>query len=715
MFRSILILLLGCIVLPTVLLAKPAKDSVATSEFVMILSSYSYEEEWGTVLAKEIRNRLEKGRPELKVNVTYAGIAAHSSFLADRFAMQGAFGRGRLSKRISKPNVLILIGDESWMLYRVMDLRGIWEKIPVVICGTYAEVLNNYAQFFPDKQFSDTSFISLKASASALRTTAVVEPDNTKQTIKLARTLVPDLRRLYYLSNGSYVDSYMREKLSLHSKQLNIPFTEIQVKRSNADSVKQVLAALPLDVVVVTNGVSVPTNTRVPVLTLRDVAFHAFAPLGGYFAPISAFAEKTSQAVFHILETGEVNDIPFTVAPDTAFYLNQTALMNAGLRSEAKALTNVVDRNVPPPFFIRNIRTIAIVLMIVIVIVFATFRAIYARRYRHNLSASLMRYRTLYDEYQVVYENMPVGLMLFDTSGKLLKRNAETDIFFEQFIHARADHFQLFDLDIWDEHTQEALFQRELVSRLLYFQDYCYRIQCCIIVDEETGDNQILVVVVDNTEIDKERKAKEQIYNVLNFAMNNAALGVAEYNLVDGLGFATEAWYDTLDIEHGVTDFSGIRHGLVPADKEKLNAYLEQVRNGASHSFLDNLQIQTRAGESHYIRIFIQPLECDQEKKRIIIAEMVLNVDEQVAREHNLELAVRKVQEADRLKNAFVANMRDEIRVPLQEILSCARELVATTDLEQRSKLNARIETGNYRMLELLNEIIEVSKVELNE
>ena len=65
---------------------------------------------------------------------------------------------------------------------------------------------------------------------------------------------------------------------------------------------------------------------------------------------------------------------------------------------------------------------------------------------------------------------------------------------------------------------QEALFNNELVSRLIHLSSCCYRMQCCVIADEETGDNHVLVIVIDNTEIEKERRAKEQISNVLNFA-----------------------------------------------------------------------------------------------------------------------------------------------------------------------------------------------------
>lgn len=198
MYRFIATILFGCVLYPSILSARLATEVVEKQTFVMILNSYSYEEEWSTALAKEICNRLQASGQDIKMNITYAGIAARTSFLADRFAMQGAFANGRLNNQIKFPDVLVLIGDESWMLYRIMNLRGIWERIPVVLCGVHAEVLKGYRQFFPDRVLPDSSFIPLAASNSMLKMTAVIEPDNAARTLQLAQTLVPDIQHLYY-------------------------------------------------------------------------------------------------------------------------------------------------------------------------------------------------------------------------------------------------------------------------------------------------------------------------------------------------------------------------------------------------------------------------------------------------------------------------------------------------------------------------------------
>ena len=81
----------------------------------------------------------------------------------------------------------------------------------------------------------------------------------------------------------------------------------------------RVVAGLAEKSVVVTNGIPVSKDIRVPVLTLRDVLYQSRIPVGGYFAPVAAYADKTAEAVLHFLETDGKAEIPYTMVSDTAF------------------------------------------------------------------------------------------------------------------------------------------------------------------------------------------------------------------------------------------------------------------------------------------------------------------------------------------------------------------------------------------------------------
>ena len=75
--------------------------------------------------------------------------------------------------------------------------------------------------------------------------------------------------------------------------------------------------------------------------------------------------------------------------------------------------------------------------------------------------------------------------------------------------------------------------------------------------------------------------------------------------------------------------------------------------------------------------------------------------------------AKEKAEESDRLKSAFLANMSHEIRTPMNGILGFA-DLLKKPNLsgEQQQKYIGIIEKGGARMLNIINDIISISKIE---
>ena len=78
-----------------------------------------------------------------------------------------------------------------------------------------------------------------------------------------------------------------------------------------------------------------------------------------------------------------------------------------------------------------------------------------------------------------------------------------------------------------------------------------------------------------------------------------------------------------------------------------------------------------------------------------------------------LIITKEKAEESDRLKSAFLANMSHEIRTPMNGILGFA-ELLKEPDLtgEEQQKFVSIIENSGQRMLNILNDLIDISKIE---
>jgi PAS domain S-box-containing protein len=84
--------------------------------------------------------------------------------------------------------------------------------------------------------------------------------------------------------------------------------------------------------------------------------------------------------------------------------------------------------------------------------------------------------------------------------------------------------------------------------------------------------------------------------------------------------------------------------------------------------------------------------------------------------ENELKKAKEKAEEGDRLKSAFLANMSHEIRTPMNGILGFT-ELLKTLNLniEEQQNYIEIIEKSGARMLSILNDIIDISKIESNQ
>ena len=250
-------------------------------------------------------------------------------------------------------------------------------------------------------------------------------------------------------------------------------------------------------------------------------------------------------------------------------------------------------------------------------------------------------------------------------------------------------------------------------------------------VDLPNGHRGVGSVVIDITErIEAEASLKESETKLLE-AQKLANLGNWEIKVGDDfdLDTARATWSAELFIIYGldpqqpVPPFSELLQLHPPEDREAIHSAFEQLLADCTAYNLD-LRCDLADGKTRYLNS-IGRAACDDNGKVIKLYGAVMDITERkqieaelVRQNRALEEAIAVAQAADsanQAKSDFLANMSHEIRTPMNAILSVAQLLDMTELDEEQRNLLATLKTNGKQLLTLINDILDLSKIEARE
>ena len=357
----------------------------------------------------------------------------------------------------------------------------------------------------------------------------------------------------------------------------------------------------------------------------------------------------------------------------------------------------------------------------------------------YNLEESRKRISKLSTKFQQFFNNLPIGVELYDAEGYLIDINdADTKIFGssrEQLLGVN-----LFKNPAVPERILNQIKKKKAFSFPLAYDFNCIRdtryynsnisdevkylmVKGIGLNDREFGHIGYLLIISDETE---KRVKEEQTQN--NLAILKAVLLsghslIVEYDIGKKELFVNPLLNETPEDNklfnylrsNKYMTIGGVQQIVRSADNVNL---LFQVIEGKQ----DHCSFECRTAienETIWIRINAQAYKTKGSKRQNKMICHITNITEEKLLEEKLhhaeyetrqsELEIQKVREADKLKSAFLANMSHEIRTPLNAIIGFSNILAETDDKEEFVKI---INKNSDLLLRLITDILDFSKIE---
>lgn len=159
-------------------------------------------------------------------------------------------------------------------------------------------------------------------------------------------------------------------------------------------------------------------------------------------------------------------------------------------------------------------------------------------------------------------------------------------------------------------------------------------------------------------------------------------------------------------VEEGKNDFD---YYLPEVAQQKRNEDINIVKTGESVHYI--AEVKNREGDLLIL-----------DKRKIlaqgddIISTLIISIEWDITEleliKRELQSAKEKAELSDKLKSAFLANMSHEIRTPLNAIVGFSRLISETNDINERREYYDIVDANNERLLNLINEILDLSKIE---
>ena len=328
-----------------------------------------------------------------------------------------------------------------------------------------------------------------------------------------------------------------------------------------------------------------------------------------------------------------------------------------------------------------------------------------------------------------IYKNLPVGIELYDKDGQMVDLNKKDMEMFRISNKEDILGVNIFENPILPEEIKQKIkdnenadftFRYDFSKINKYYQPNSttgfidLTTKVTTLYDHNHEPINYLLINVDKTEDTIAYNKIQEFESFFDLVGDYAKVGYAHFDALSRDGYALRSWYRNVGEKEGtpLPEIIGIHSHFHPEDRAVMIDFLDKVIKGESSKLSRDVRIRRADGNYTWTRINV--LVRNYQPQDNIIEMLCINFDitELKETERMLIGAKEKAEEADRLKSAFLANMSHEIRTPLNAIVGFSSLLEEAEDAEEKHLYATIIEENNKLLLQLISDILDLSKIE---
>ena len=328
-----------------------------------------------------------------------------------------------------------------------------------------------------------------------------------------------------------------------------------------------------------------------------------------------------------------------------------------------------------------------------------------------------------------IYKNLPVGIELYNKEGVFVDLNdKELDLF-----HVDSKE-ELLGINIFEN----PVFPEEMKERLRNNEDadFTFRYdfsklgeyysnnkaegtidlvtKVTTLYDENHNPVNYLLINADKTETTVAYNKIQEFEEFFELIGDYAKVGYAHFNILSKQGHAQKSWYKNIGEESGtpLSEIIGTYKSFHPDDRDLILQFFEEVQKGNADKLSHKIRVFRENGDCTWTHVNLFVRKYAPQDKVIELISINYDITDLKQIEEMLVNERDRAEASDRLKSAFLANMSHEIRTPLNAIVGFSSLLASAENVVEKELYNSLISHNNELLLNLINDIIDLSKIE---